>query len=203
MAINTGCNYTRWNPLQDHWALIYHSLPPYPQLERIQLLLWRKASSYHLLIMLIKLMGQTSCGLTPSLELARCPHCKCDGNVFYYFHLWCMCVWLSDQLTVDMWSIYYYWDCPYNLSICPEILILCDVSYLSSASGGLKVCSVDSKGYFVKVVNTGDHPELLNGCSIQQSINDRLIAAFKFPNGVTIEPGQTITVSECAFACIT
>ncbi|XP_065908576.1 lamin-B2-like [Dysidea avara] len=64
----------------------------------------------------------------------------------------------------------------------------------SFASGGLKVCSVDSKGYFVKVVNTGDHPELLNGCSIQQSINDRLIAAFKFPNGVTIEPGQTITV---------
>jgi len=80
----------------------------------------------------------------------------------------------------------------------------CDMSYyFSSASGGLKVCSVDSKGYFVKVVNTGDHPELLNGCSIQQSINDRLIAAFKFPNGVTIEPGQTITVSECLLACIT
>jgi len=70
-----------------------------------------------------------------------------------------------------------------------------------SASGGLKVCSVDSKGYFVKVVNSGDHPEQLNGCSIQQSINDRLIAAFKFPNGVVIDPGQTITVSiMCVFA---
>ena len=64
-----------------------------------------------------------------------------------------------------------------------------------SASGGLKICSVDSKGYFVKIVNTGDQPEQLNGCNIQQSVNDRLVAAFKFPNGVSIDPGQTITVS--------
>jgi len=53
---------------------------------------------------------------------------------------------------------------------------------------------VDSKGYFVKIVNTGDQSEHLNGCNIQQSINDRLVAAFKFPNGVSIDPGQTITV---------
>ena len=66
---------------------------------------------------------------------------------------------------------------------------------LISASGGLKICSVDSKGYFVKIVNTGDQTEHLNGCNIQQSINDRLVAAFKFPNGVSIDPGQTITVS--------
>ena len=67
---------------------------------------------------------------------------------------------------------------------------------LISASGGLKICSVDSKGYFVKRVNTGDQPDQMNGCNIQQSVNDRLVAAFKFPNGVPIDPGQTITVSD-------
>ena len=67
---------------------------------------------------------------------------------------------------------------------------------LISASGGLKICAVDSKGYFVKIVNTGDQPDQLNGCNIQQSVNDRLVAAFKFPNGVSIDPGQTITVSD-------
>ena len=67
---------------------------------------------------------------------------------------------------------------------------------LTSASGGLKICSVDSKGYFVKIVNTGDQPDQMNGCNIQQSVNDRLVAAFKFPNGVPIDPGQTITVSD-------
>ena len=54
---------------------------------------------------------------------------------------------------------------------------------------------MDSKGYFVKIVNAGDQPDQLNGCNIQQSVNDRLVAAFKFPNGVSIDPGQTITVS--------
>ena len=69
------------------------------------------------------------------------------------------------------------------------------ICLLTSASGGLKICSVDSKGYFVKIVNTGDQTDQLNGCNIQQSVNDRLVGAFKFPNGVSIDTGQIITVS--------
>ena len=34
---------------------------------------------------------------------------------------------------------------------------------LTSASGGLKICSVDSKVYFVKIVNTGDQLDQMNG----------------------------------------
>ena len=67
---------------------------------------------------------------------------------------------------------------------------------LISASGSLKICAVDSKGYFVKIVNTGDQPDQMNGCNIQQSVNDQLVAAFKFPNGVSIDSGQTVTVSD-------
>ena len=67
---------------------------------------------------------------------------------------------------------------------------------LTSASGGLKICSVDAKGHLVKIVNTGNQPDQVNGYNIQQSVNDWLVVAFKFPNGVPIDPGQTITVSD-------
>ena len=103
-----------------------------------------------------------------------------------------MCVVVTLLLAVDLKLLQPH---PCTLLTTPIVntLYLCNCS----ASGGLKICSVDSKGYFVKIVNTGNQPEQLNGCNIQQSVNDRLVAAFKFPNGVTIDPGQTITVSKC------
>ena len=54
---------------------------------------------------------------------------------------------------------------------------------LTSASEGLKICSVHSKGHLVKIVNTDDKPDQVNGCNIQQSVNDWLVVAFEFPNG--------------------
>ena len=41
---------------------------------------------------------------------------------------------------------------------------------LISASGDVKICAVDSKGYFVKIINTGDQPDQMNSCNIQQSV---------------------------------
>ena len=101
-----------------------------------------------------------------------------------------------------MWSntyVHRHWqhDIIVSVYIIVYVYLLMKVYLLLiSASEGLKICAVDSKGYFVKIVNTGDQPDQMNGCNIQQSVNDRLVAAFKFPNGVSIDLGQTITVSD-------